>query len=458
MPRMAVGAKVGLCALVLLCGSLTGLRDTAHAEPPLVPSDRPELRLSLHEAIEAALNNNPNVRLVKERILAAQGIADTSRGALLPNLSGFANARNQTVNLAAFGIPQDKLAQLGVPGGVTNPFDVYDLRATLVQNIFSLSLLQRWKAARAGVEVATLDAELTKRDTVATVALLYVEALRAEAAVKASEANIELNQQLLKLAQDRKAVGIATGIDVTREQVQLENERQRLLVAESDRDRATLNVLRALGIGFQVSLVLTDELKPIDIAPQQTEEAVMVARDNRIELKLQEKRERLASLTLSSVISERLPSLAFNGDYGLIGLKPQDAVPTRTVGVTLSVSLFDGGRREARISENRSLLRQEAIRMQDISDQVTLEVHDALLTLASTRRQIAVSQEGLRLALKELELARDRFGAGIANNIEVTNAQASLARGRDNVIEALFRFHAARINLARAQGRLEMLY
>ena len=290
MPRMAVGAKVGLCALVLLCGSLTGLRDTAHAEPPLVPSDRPELRLSLHEAIEAALNNNPNVRLVKERILAAQGIADTSRGALLPNLSGFANARNQTVNLAAFGIPQDKLAQLGVPGGVTNPFDVYDLRATLVQNIFSLSLLQRWKAARAGVEVATLDAELTKRDTVATVALLYVEALRAEAAVKASEANIELNQQLLKLAQDRKAVGIATGIDVTREQVQLENERQRLLVAESDRDRATLNVLRALGIGFQVSLVLTDELKPIDIAPQQTEEALMVARDNRIELKLQEKR------------------------------------------------------------------------------------------------------------------------------------------------------------------------
>ena len=52
-----------------------------------------------------------------------------------------------------------------------------------------------------------------------------VEALRAEAAVKASEANIELNQQLLKLAQDRNAVGIATGIDVTREQVQLENER-----------------------------------------------------------------------------------------------------------------------------------------------------------------------------------------------------------------------------------------
>lgn len=455
MPKMAILAKVGMCALVFLCVSL---ESRTHSQEPGFSSDRPELRLSLHDAIEAALNNNPRVRLFKERVLAAQGIADTSRGALLPNLSGFANARNQTINLAAFGIPQDRLGQLGVPGGVTNAFDVYDLRATLVQNIFSLSLLQRWKAARVGVEVATLDAEVTKRDTVATVALLYVEALRAEAAVKAGEANIELNQQLLKLAQDRKAVGIATGIDVTREQVQLENERQRLLVAETDRDRAKLNVLRALGIGFQVRLVLTDELKPVDVAPQQANEALMVARDNRVELKLQEKRERLASLTLTSVMSERLPSLAFNGDYGLIGLKPEDATPTRTVGVTLSVPLFDGGGREARISENRSLIRQEAIRMQDISDQVTLEVHDALLTVASTRRQIAVSQEGMRLALKELELARDRFGAGIANNIEVTNAQSSLARGRDNVIEALFRFHASRINLARAQGRLDTLY
>ncbi len=96
--------------------------------------------------------------------------------------------------------------------------------------------------------------------------------------------------------------------------------------------------------------------------------------------------------------------------------------------------------------------------MKDVSDQVTLEVRDALLTIASAKQQVLVSQDGLRLALRELELARERFAVGVANNVEVTNAQTSVARARDNVIEALFNFNAARINLARAQGQMNSLY
>jgi outer membrane protein TolC len=56
-----------------------------------------------------------------------------------------------------------------------------------------------------------------------------------------------------------------------------------------------------------------------------------------------------------------------------------------------------------------------------------------------------------------LELARERFAVGVATNIEVTNAQTSVAQARDNVIEGLFNFNAARINLARSQGRLRDL-
>jgi len=86
--------------------------------------------------------------------------------------------------------------------------------------------------------------------------------------------------------------------------------------------------------------------------------------------------------------------------------------------------------------------------MKDVSDQVTLEVRNALITLVSSRQQVSVAEEGLKLAHKELEQAQDRFAAGVANNIEVTNAQTSVARARDNVIEALFRFNASRVNLA----------
>lgn len=306
--------------------------------------------------------------------------------------------------------------------------------------------------------MAGLEAEITKRDTTATVGLLYVEALRAEAAVKAKQANLTLAQELLKLASDRKAAGVATGLDVTREEVQLENERQQLLIAENDVETAKLNLTRTLGINFGVRVVLTDELKLVDTPTQGPDEALSVAHQHRLELRAQESRHKLASLSLSSVSSERVPSLSFNGDYGWIGLKPDEAVGTHTVGVTLSVPIFDGGQRESRISETRSRVRQEAIRMKDVSDQVTLEVRNALLTLTSTRQQVTVAQKGLALAQKELTFARDRFSAGLTTNIDVTNAQAALARGRDNLVEALFRYNASRINLARAQGQLEQIY
>ncbi|MBS0173731.1 MAG: TolC family protein [Nitrospira sp.] len=444
------GWTVYLTLLALWVGTVS-----ASAEPPQTP---PELRLSLHDAIQAAIDNNVNVRLLKERIAGAQAAAEISLGTLLPNVSGYMTGRNQTVNLAAFGIPQNSLGALGVPGGVTQPFDVYDARASLVQNIFSLSLIQRWRAARTGVDVASLEAEVTKRDVMATAGLLYMEALRAEAALKARQADMELSEQLLKLAKDRKHAGVATRLDVTREEVQVENTRQRLLVAQNDQESAKLNLIRALGIDFNLRLTLTDELTLSKVDLQTPDVALSVARENRVELKAQITRQKLASLSLSSVTSERVPSLSFNGDYGWIGLKPDDALATRSVGLMLSVPIFDGGQREGRISETRSRVRQELIRMKDVSDQVTLEVRNALLTLDSSTQQVAVAEKGIELAMKELTFARDRYVAGLATNIEVTNAQTSVARARDNLIEALFRFNASRINLARAQGEIDRLF
>ncbi len=451
--RVAERRMAALVLTAVICGTATGLVAAEDSDRP-----PPELRLSLRGAIQAAIDNNVNVRLLKERIAAAQAQANTSLGALLPNIGGYLNGRNQTVNLAAFGLPADRLAGLGLTRSVTDPFEVYDARASLVQNIFSLSLIQRWRAARSGVDVAGLEAEVTKRDVMATAGLLYIEALRADEAVKAREADLELSQQLLKLARDRRTAGVATGLDVTRQEVQLENNKQRLLVSQNEQESARLNLIRALGITFDIRLILTDELAFVPVEAQAPEHALMAARTQRLELRAQENRQKLAALSLSSVTSERIPSLSLHGDYGWIGLKPEDALATRAIGLTLSVPIFDGGQRESRISENRSRVRQESIRMKDVSDQVTLEVRNALLTLESSVQQVGVAAKGMELSLKELTFAKDRFAAGLTTNIEVTNAQASVARARDNQIEALFRFNASRINLARAKGEIEQLF
>ncbi len=435
-----------LSLFVLLCGfGQTGLAAT---DPQL--SAQPEdlvLKLSLRDAMDASVNQNPTVRIFQERILQAQHVANTRLGALLPNLSGQLSGARRRFFTGSFG---------GSPT-VTNPRDFYEARASLTQNVFSLSLIQKWRAAKSGVDVASLNAEVTKRDTMATVGLVYLETLRAKAAVEARKADVTLNQELLRLATERKAAGMATSLDVTRAKVQLENVRQRLLVAENERDRAKLNLIRSIGLSFDVPLILTDEMAMVSVPEQNMAEALSVAKDNRTELKVQKQKERLASLTLSSVTSERVPSIQASGDVGLIGNQIPDMLTTDNVQVLMSVPIFDGGQREGRISESRSLVRQEAITTQDIRYQVTLEVRDALLTLHSAKKQVAVADEGLKLSLTELELARERFAVGVATNIEVTNAQTSVAQARDNVIESLFNFNAARINLARSQGRLQDL-
>jgi outer membrane protein TolC len=92
------------------------------------------------------------------------------------------------------------------------------------------------------------------------------------------------------------------------------------------------------------------------------------------------------------------------------------------------------------------------IRERDLEQQVTAEVEGAFLDIAAAEAQGRIAAERLRLAEQELEQARDRFRAGVAGNIEVITAQASLLQARDADINARYAAVAARVSLARAVG------
>ena len=444
--RVCFKKELALTGLFMLIG---GLLNTAWAieEEKKRRDPIPELRLSLRMAMQTAVEQNPTVQISRQQVKESKAASITQLGTMLPNLSGNGTWANRKFFLGNFG---------GIPR-VSDDFDFWGTRAFLSQNLFSLSLIQRWRASREGIEVAEYELEATKRDTMAQVALVYFEALSFEEAVKARQANVDLNRELLRLAMERKSAGMATSLDVTRAKVQFANEKQRLVVARTDMGRAKLNLIRAMGIPFDVKITLTDELKLVDVPRQTPKDAMLVAMANRVELEAQARRQRLASLNLSSVKSERLPSLSGTGDVGLVGLQLPELLTTHNVEVLMSIPIFDGGQREGRISEGRSVVRQEDIRARDIQYQVTLEVREALLTLESAKQEVAVAEEGRKQALKELELARERFAVGVATNLEVTTAQSSLAQARDNLIQALFTFNASRVNLARAQGRIKDL-
>ena len=442
------------CWTLVTCFVLTGMLSAASAASAeegaaslLAPENLPVLKLSLAEAIDAALDKSPNIRLFREKIAAARAASRTQLGALLPNIASTGKYNHQTFFLGTIG---------GVPVR-TDPFDIVDGRASVSQSLFSLSLIERWRASRSALQVAELDSATTENDTVAKVALTYVEVLRNQETVVARLANVKLYEDLVSFVKSRQAGGMATGLDTARLGTQLENERQRLELTKGEVERAKFTLLNSIGIGYEVALQLTDELKTHEGLVPSVESTMESAVLNRPELRAQTQRIRTAELSLNSVKGERLPSLSAEGNYGLIGRRFDNNTATYNVGVQLSIPIFDGGQRESRIGQSASELNQEQYKLLLVKNQVGIKVRDALVTLKASLEQQRIAKDGLKAALTEVGLARERIRTLSSNTLEMSNALSSLVRAKDNMIDALFRVHASRVNLARAKGQIEEL-
>jgi outer membrane protein TolC len=186
-------------------------------------------------------------------------------------------------------------------------------------------------------------------------------------------------------------------------------------------------------------------------------QALSTAQEHRAELKAQEHRQENARLSYSATKMERLPTLSAFANYGDLGSALTNALPTRSIGFTAKIPLFDGGRRDARRAESASLFRQEKIRTVDLRDQIELDVRLALDGMHSADAQVKTAEEGLTLAENELAQAERRYKAGVTNSIEVTDAQTRLARARDNRINALYNYNLARIDLGAAMGTIQSM-
>jgi len=415
------------------------------------------LQLSLKKAVEIALSPEGSTRLqlAQEALKQTEARKDQARAALLPDLEGQVSERSLTENLAAQGLRFQIPPALGfrIPQFV-GPFDVLDVRASVNQNVFDFSSIRRFQSAKASTSAAKSDLNNTRDQVMDQVAHAYLAGLRAQTAVDTSKANVQLSEALVQLAESQKNAGTGTGIEVTRAKVQLANDRQNLLVAQTQQTRANLQLLKVLGVKLDNPVELTDRMEYVPVDPVDATEALAAALHSRPDLKAQKEREESAKLAYSSVKLERLPSVIGFADYGAIGSNDSQ-LPTRTYGVSLRIPLFDGGRRDARRAESASQLRQERIRTADLHDQIELDVRTALDSLNSADAQVKTANEGLQLSEDELTHARRRYEAGITNSIEVTDAQTRLSRARENVISALYNHNLARIDLASAMGKIE---
>jgi outer membrane protein len=404
------------------------------------------LRLTLRDAVTIALKQNPQVQVANLNLAVTQESQIVSRSALLPQANFATSEAAQRENLEAF---------LGtkVPGFPehSGPFWIFQGGPSGSAPLLDLAAWHRWRESRENTTGARAQELTVREQNVLLVVSQYLGSLRAAADVSASESRVDLAKALFDQAADMQKSGVGTGIDTLRANVQYQNEQQRLIEARTTLQTSLYGLSRLLNVDPHQPIELADASEFFKTPAYSDDETLEQAFAQRPETKALTSELRAAELEKRAAEDARLPRIALNASWSEQGLSPGSAIPVYDFGASLDLPLYTGGRIRAQIAIADIELKKLAQQQTELRNQIAQEVRTASAQLESAKNEVDVANLGIGLA-------RDRFRAGVANNIEVITAQDELARANDNQIVALYRYNQARADLAHATGQMESLY
>jgi outer membrane protein len=415
--------------------------------------DAPPIKLTLRDAIGLALKQNPQVILANLGVAQSEQDRAIARSGLLPQVNARASEAVNRVNLeASIGFRFPGFAQH------VGPYWVNQSGVGFNAPVFDLTLWRRYRASQLGVDSFRAQETGVREESVLLVVSQYLGSQRAAADVQAAQSRVDLAQALFNQAADLQKNGVGTGIDTLRSNVQLQNEKQRLIVARTQEETSLYGLARLLNLDPRTKIELADRVSFFDTPEYSADQTLERAYSARPELRQILSQEQRAALDLKSAGDARLPKVSAAGFWSEQGVTGSNAIPVYQYQLSVEVPVFTGGRIGAERAKADLAIRQLRQQEREARNRIALEVKTALAQIESARSEVDVANLGVQLAQQEVEQARDRFQAGVTNNIEVVTAQDELARANDNQISALYRYNQARADLARSVGQMEALY
>jgi outer membrane protein len=411
------------------------------------------LKITLKDAVALALKQNPRIILAQLETAQRQEDRALSRSALLPQASANVSETVHRVNLeAAIGFRFPNFPQH------VGPYETFQAGGIVTAPVLDLTLWRRYRASSFSIDASRADELTAREESVLLVVSQYLGGQRAAADVQAALSRVELAQALYDLAADLQKNGVGTGIDTLRSNVQLQNEKQRLIVARTQLETSLFGLARLLSVDPFRKIELADSVSFFDtpaVAADQTLDRAYAARP---ELRQVVALQQRAGLEERSAADARLPRLSVTAGWMEQGLSPLTIIPVYQYQGNIDIPIFTGGRIQAERAKAAIAIRQLKEQERDVRDRIALEVKTAIAQVDSARSEVEVANLGIQLAREEVQQARDRFQAGVANNVEVIQAQDELSRASDNQIAALYRYNQARASVAHATGQMELLY
>jgi len=405
--------------------------------------------ISFLDAIDRGLKQNLGLLLSGDNTLAARGEKWKELSNLLPNIVAKGQETVQQTSLAVLG--------LRIPGfpRVLGPLNYLDARAFLNQSVFNWNYIQKERAAAQSVKAAEYSYKEARELVVLVTGNAYLQAIAGAARIETAEAQVKTSQTLFSRASDQQRAGVIPAIDSLRAQVELQSRQQQLIVARNEFAKQKLALARIIGLPLGQEFVLSDKAPYEQYTPPPLEEALRRAYASRPDYQAAQAQVRAAELSRHAASAERYPTVDLEGDYGDIGVNPGNSNGTFHVTGTITVPVFQGGMTHADVLTAEATLREARSRLDDLRGQIDNDVRTAVLDLNAAADQVEVARSSVDLAEQTLTQAQDRFIAGVTDNLEVVQAQESVASAHENYISSLYAHKLAKVELARAIGNAE---
>ena len=466
-------AALGLCLFALGAGqaqaqgsngySSTGSDSTPAVSIQVTPSNqspysgsvaqgtaKPEVvSLTFQDAIDLALKNNLGVLLQSYNTIAARGQKWKELSELLPNVTARVSENVVQENFAAQGLRFPEFPT------VVGPFGFSDARVYLSQSILNLKALNRERGAREDERAAQFSYKDARDLVVLGTGNAYLQALSGGARVETGEAQMQTAQALYGKATDQQNAGLSPAIDTLRAQVEFQNRQQQLIVARNDFAKQKLALVRAIGLPVGQEIALTSKAPYDAIATLGIEGSLQRAYASRSDYLAAAQQVRAAEYYRKGASSEYFPTIDMTADYGDLGINFGNSHGTFTVAGRLNIPIFQGGKVHADVLQSEATLRQARAQLDNLRGQIEYEVRTALLDIEAADQQVQVARSSVDLAEQTLMQARDRFSAGVTDNLEVVQAQQTVAGAHESYISSLYAHNLAKIELVRAMGYAE---
>ncbi|MGI4830951.1 MAG: TolC family protein [Janthinobacterium lividum] len=428
------------------------------------PTDGP-LLLSLDDAISFGLQRNVRLKFQQANQRLVLGYTGQITNALIPNLNFKAASSTQEINLIGLGFKPSLVAPILAQEGLSLAsfptlikVSTTTVQISLDQVLFNLPDFELYRAIKPEIRSVNRNIHDNNEQLVQAVTMAYLQVLADQANLQNSIAQEAAAKLLFDQAAARDQAGVGVRLDVLRAQVEYQQRQQQHVSADAQLDKDGIQLNRIMGIPAGQELDLTDVTPFSELADMDAEQAKQTAYTHRNDLLSLDDEIEVAGHELHAVKYQRLPTVGVNGFYGILGLDSGPYHGVFTAEGTLRFPVFreaaQRGEEQTAAAQLTTLRQQEA----NLRGTIDAQIRTNLLDITSSDQLVKVAQSNAELAQQELSDARDRFAAGVSDNLEVVDALATVTGAQAQLVSALYQYNVAKVGLARSTGLLESRY